>query len=41
MKLTERRPLAHVLGVDVDAVDMEGALAHVARALQESRKGYV
>jgi N-acetylglucosaminyldiphosphoundecaprenol N-acetyl-beta-D-mannosaminyltransferase len=41
MKHTELHPLAHVLGVDVDAVDMEGALTHVATALRNSRKGYV
>src|SRR6202034_1206666 len=41
MKPTEQRPLAHVLVVDVDAIDMEGALAYVTTALQESRKGYV
>lgn len=41
MKSTEQRPLAHVLGVDVDAIDMEGAVTHVATALRESRKGYI
>jgi N-acetylglucosaminyldiphosphoundecaprenol N-acetyl-beta-D-mannosaminyltransferase len=35
------RPTAQVLGVEVDAVDMESALARVANALHESRKGYV
>jgi N-acetylglucosaminyldiphosphoundecaprenol N-acetyl-beta-D-mannosaminyltransferase len=41
MKGTEQRSAAHVLGVEVDAIDMKGALTHVATALRESRKGYV
>jgi len=41
MKATDCRPAAHVLGVDVDAFDMEGALGHVAALLQSSRKSYV
>lgn len=41
MKATDCRPAAHVLGVDVDAIDMEGALGHVAALLQSSRKSYV
>jgi N-acetylglucosaminyldiphosphoundecaprenol N-acetyl-beta-D-mannosaminyltransferase len=41
MNPPEQRPLAQVLGVDVDAIDMEGALAHITTALREGRKGYV
>jgi len=41
MMITAERPTAHVLGVEVDAIDMKGALSHVATALRESRKGYV
>ena len=41
MKPTHSRPTANVLGVTVDAVDMEAALARVTAALNESRKGYV
>jgi N-acetylglucosaminyldiphosphoundecaprenol N-acetyl-beta-D-mannosaminyltransferase len=41
MNPTEQRPLAHVLGVDVDAIDMEGAVTHVATALRECHKGYI
>jgi N-acetylglucosaminyldiphosphoundecaprenol N-acetyl-beta-D-mannosaminyltransferase len=37
----EGRPAAHVLGVDIDAVDMEGALQQVTQALGQTRKGYV
>ncbi len=35
------RACAHVLGVAVDAVDMEGALARIDEVLQSGRKGYV
>jgi len=41
MKTKEVRPTAHVLGVDVDAVDMEGALQRVTSALEGPCKGYV
>src|SRR5665213_2213086 len=41
MKATDRRPAAHVLGVDVDAIDMQEALGQVAALLQSPRKGYV
>jgi N-acetylglucosaminyldiphosphoundecaprenol N-acetyl-beta-D-mannosaminyltransferase len=41
MKATEYGPAAHVLGVDVDAIDMEGALGRVTALLQGSRKSYV
>jgi len=41
MTVTDLRPAAQVLGVEVDAIDMEGALAHIAKALRESTKGYV
>ncbi|WP_263356191.1 WecB/TagA/CpsF family glycosyltransferase [Acidicapsa ligni] len=41
MKATGSHPVAHVLGIDVDAIDMQGALGRVATVLQGSRKGYV
>jgi len=41
MKAREGRPTAHVLGVDIDAVDMEGALQQVITALDQTHKGYV
>ena len=41
MKATECRPAAHVLGVDVDAIDLDEALGRVAVLLQGSRKSYV
>jgi len=41
MKIPQFRPTAQVLGVEVDAIEMEAALAHIASALRESRKGYV
>jgi N-acetylglucosaminyldiphosphoundecaprenol N-acetyl-beta-D-mannosaminyltransferase len=41
MRASESRRVAHVLGVTVDAVDMEEALEHVSALLQSSRKGYV
>ena len=34
-------PCANVLGIAVEALNLEGALARVARALQSGRKGYV
>jgi N-acetylglucosaminyldiphosphoundecaprenol N-acetyl-beta-D-mannosaminyltransferase len=41
MKAMDSRLSAHVLGVEVDVVDMEGALGHVAALLESSQKGYV
>jgi N-acetylglucosaminyldiphosphoundecaprenol N-acetyl-beta-D-mannosaminyltransferase len=41
MKATDSRLAAHVLGVDVDAVDMEGAIDNVAAFLRSSLKCYV
>jgi N-acetylglucosaminyldiphosphoundecaprenol N-acetyl-beta-D-mannosaminyltransferase len=41
MKAKDSRRTAHVLGVDVDAVDMEGALRLVATLLRGTRKSYV
>jgi N-acetylglucosaminyldiphosphoundecaprenol N-acetyl-beta-D-mannosaminyltransferase len=41
MKSREGRPAAHVLGVDVDAIDMEGALERVTASLNSSHKSYV
>ena len=41
MRTTGARRVAHVLGVAVDVVDMEGALEQVSTLLQSSRKGYV
>jgi N-acetylglucosaminyldiphosphoundecaprenol N-acetyl-beta-D-mannosaminyltransferase len=41
MKSREGRPAAHVLGVDVDAIDMEGALKRVTASLNSSSKSYV
>jgi N-acetylglucosaminyldiphosphoundecaprenol N-acetyl-beta-D-mannosaminyltransferase len=41
MKATDCRPAAHVLGVDVDAIDLDGALGRVAVLLQGPRKSYV
>jgi N-acetylglucosaminyldiphosphoundecaprenol N-acetyl-beta-D-mannosaminyltransferase len=37
----ETRPYANVLGVQVEALDMERAVARVGDALSEHRKGYV
>lgn len=37
----KHRPKANVLGMAVDAVDMEGALRGVAEELESGRKGYV
>ncbi len=41
MKPGGDRPSANVLGVDVDAIDMERALAHISSVLNGRRKGYV
>jgi N-acetylglucosaminyldiphosphoundecaprenol N-acetyl-beta-D-mannosaminyltransferase len=41
MRATDSNRVAHVLGVDVDVVDMEEALGDVAAFLQSSKKGYV
>jgi len=41
MNQTQLRPLAHDLGVDIDALNMESTLAHIAVMLHERRKGYV
>lgn len=41
MKTTAGRAAAQVLGVQVDAVNMDGALAHLATVLQGKGKGYV
>jgi N-acetylglucosaminyldiphosphoundecaprenol N-acetyl-beta-D-mannosaminyltransferase len=41
MRPRQHRPAAHVLGVDVDAIDMGEALRRVAALLKTSRKGYV
>jgi N-acetylglucosaminyldiphosphoundecaprenol N-acetyl-beta-D-mannosaminyltransferase len=41
MNQARRRPLAHVLGVDIDAVNMESTLAHIVGFLRGPRKGYV
>lgn len=41
MKATKFRPAARVLGVDVDAIDMQGALRRVETMLQGAGKGYV
>jgi len=35
------RPRAHVLGVDIDALNMETTLAHIAALLNKQSKGYV
>lgn len=39
--VTSRGPCANVLGVAIDALNMEGALSRVARLLQSGRKGYL
>jgi N-acetylglucosaminyldiphosphoundecaprenol N-acetyl-beta-D-mannosaminyltransferase len=39
--LSEERPRANILGVGVDAVDMDGALRTIERHLMSDRKGYV
>lgn len=41
MKATDGRFAANVLGVDVDAIDMDGALKQIAAILESPRKGYV
>lgn len=41
MKAAAFRLAAHVLGVDVDVVDMEKALGNVSACLRSSRKSYV
>ena len=41
MKPTNLRPAANVLGVNVDAIDMEQAIAHISGLLQGSIKSYV
>lgn len=41
MNHAHRRPFAHVLGVDIDALNMETTLAHIATLLREQRKSYV
>jgi N-acetylglucosaminyldiphosphoundecaprenol N-acetyl-beta-D-mannosaminyltransferase len=41
MKSREGRPAAHLLGVDVDAIDMDGALRRVAASLKSPNKSYV
>jgi N-acetylglucosaminyldiphosphoundecaprenol N-acetyl-beta-D-mannosaminyltransferase len=41
MKATALRPSAHVLGIDVDAIDMDKAMGHIATMLKGVRKGYV
>jgi N-acetylglucosaminyldiphosphoundecaprenol N-acetyl-beta-D-mannosaminyltransferase len=41
MKLTELHATARVLGVEVDAVDMEASLTHIATSLRNARKGYI
>lgn len=41
MKPTNQRPAADVLGVDVDAVDMQRAIELIVEMLSGKRKGYV
>jgi N-acetylglucosaminyldiphosphoundecaprenol N-acetyl-beta-D-mannosaminyltransferase len=41
MKPTVIRPSAQVLGIDIDAINMEEGVRSVAAALRSSRKGYV
>ncbi|HEX3438112.1 MAG TPA: WecB/TagA/CpsF family glycosyltransferase [Pseudacidobacterium sp.] len=41
MRPESHRPAANVLGVDIDAIDMERALNHISAVLQSSRKGYI
>jgi len=41
MNQVGHRPLAHVLGVDIDALNMEIALTHIATMLRAQRKSYV
>jgi len=39
--MKNRRPAAQILGIAVDAVAMDGAIAHIASFLKGRRKGYV
>jgi N-acetylglucosaminyldiphosphoundecaprenol N-acetyl-beta-D-mannosaminyltransferase len=41
MKATGQRPAAHVLGVEVDAIDMETTLEHITALLKRSSKSYI
>lgn len=41
MSVSNKQPKANVLGVGIDAVNLEQALARIALALEERRKGYV
>jgi len=41
MNRNQPRPFAHVLGVDIDALNMEAALAQISEMLSERRKAYV
>jgi N-acetylglucosaminyldiphosphoundecaprenol N-acetyl-beta-D-mannosaminyltransferase len=41
MSLSSRHPRANVLGVAIDAVDMDQALRRIAEELSSGRKGYV
>jgi len=41
MEAAIRHPRANVLGMAIDAVNMEGALARIAEELDSGRKGYV
>ncbi len=41
MTATEQYPAAQVLGISVDAIDMEEGLRHVGSLLRGERKGYV
>jgi len=45
MNAADRRPAAQILGIDVDAIDMDRAIAHIADLLEASlagrRKGYI
>jgi N-acetylglucosaminyldiphosphoundecaprenol N-acetyl-beta-D-mannosaminyltransferase len=41
MNHTHQRPRAHVLGVDIDTLNMESTLAHITVMLREQCKGYI
>ena len=41
MEISQVHPSANVLGIEVDAIDMEGAVSRVAAVLNGVRKGYV
>ncbi len=41
MKRSKQRPAAKLLGISVEALDMELALSRVARELEARRKGYI